>query len=91
MITIIAAILAVAASVAAFISADRWLKASRVVGMAGGVEPRDEVAALNWHLAGVQFGHWESSALNAKAAWWAALAAGLYGVSGLFAALSAVF
>jgi hypothetical protein len=90
MFMLLSAVIAIIASIAAFISAKRWLAASRVVGMAGGVEPGDEIAAANWRQAGMLFGNIDSSALNAKAAWWAAVAAGLYGVSGLVAAVPVI-
>lgn len=90
MTALASALIAIIASVAAFISARHWLAASRVVGMAGGVEPGDEIAALHWHQAGALYGNIESSALNAKAARWAAVSAGLYGVAGLLAAVPTI-
>jgi hypothetical protein len=90
MLTLASATIAIIASIVALISARHWLAASRVVGMAGGVEPGDDISALHWHQAGMLFGNIQSSELNAKAAWWAAVAAGLHGVSGLIAAVPVI-
>ena len=90
MLTLASATIAIIASIVALISAKYWLAASRVVGMAGGVEPGDDISDLHWHQAGMLFGNIESSALNAKAARWAAASAALYGLSGLVAAIPVV-
>lgn len=90
MFAFVSAVIAIIASGAAFMSAYRWRQASRVVGMAGGVEPGDDISALHWHQAGMLFGNIQSSALNANAAWWAAWAAALYALSGLVAAVPVI-
>ena len=83
MTTLLSAAFAILASIAAFVSARYWLRSSLVGYLPPSAEPGDETAALYWRLAGLLQGAVESSTMNWRAARWSALAAGLYGVSGI--------
>jgi hypothetical protein len=82
---------AVLASVAAFISAGYWCRASRSSYVPSSIEPGDEMAAQQWLSSSLLSGSVKSSAMNSRAAGWSALTAALFGVSGIFGAAAVIF
>lgn len=90
-LAITGAFLAIFASGAAIVSAHHWLTASRISHIPGSAEPVDQIAAAHWHVAGLQDAAVDASELNAQAARWSAVAALLYGLSGLFAAIPIIW